>query len=68
MHYEVKTDKRIYCCRCKCELKPGKAEIAYLGTKFPVILLKCPECGDVFIEADLANGKIAEVERALEGK
>ena len=46
----------------------GQVSIAYLGSSFPVNLLKCPNCGLVLIPEELALGKMAEVEKALEDK
>jgi predicted RNA-binding Zn-ribbon protein involved in translation (DUF1610 family) len=56
------------CANCGRALAPGKVQIAYLGSAYPVDLLKCPSCGLVFIPEELALGKIAEVEKALEDK
>jgi hypothetical protein len=56
------------CADCGEPLKPGKVDIAYLGSSFPVELLKCPKCGLVLIPEELALGKMAEVEKALEDK
>jgi hypothetical protein len=56
------------CGRCNIALKPAKVNIAYLGNAFPVDLLKCPQCGLVWIPEDLALGRMAEVEKNLEDK
>ena len=56
------------CADCGEPLKPGKVDISYLGNSFPVELLKCPKCGLVLIPEELALGKMAEVEKALEDK
>ena len=42
--------------------------ISYLGSAYPVDLLKCPSCGLVFIPEELALGKMLEVEKSLEDK
>ena len=47
---------------------PGKVDISYLGSSFPVDLLQCPRCGLVLIPEELAMGKMNEVEKALEDK
>ena len=52
----------------RCAAGQGKVLISYLGSGFPVDLLKCPSCGQVFIPEELALGKMAEVEKALEDK
>lgn len=56
------------CADCGEALVPGKVDISYLGNSFPVDLLKCPKCGLVLIPEELALGKMAEVEKALEDK
>jgi hypothetical protein len=56
------------CADCGQLLVPGKVDISYLGNSFPVDLLKCPNCGLVLIPEELALGKMAEVEKALEDK
>jgi len=56
------------CVDCGVPLAPGKVDISYLGNSFPVELLKCPNCGMVLIPEELALGKMAEVEKALEDK
>ena len=42
--------------------------VSYLGNSYPVDLLRCPKCGLVLVPEDLALGKMAEVERAVEDK
>jgi hypothetical protein len=49
-------------------LETGKVNIAYLGSMFPVDLLRCPECGMVNVPEELAIVKMAEVEKLLEDK
>jgi Zn ribbon nucleic-acid-binding protein len=56
------------CVKCGIPLERGKVMIAYLGSAYQVDLLKCPTCGFVFIPEELALGKMAEVEKALEDK
>ncbi|HML40995.1 MAG TPA: hypothetical protein PKD23_09950 [Bellilinea sp.] len=41
---------------------------SYLGNSFPVDLMRCPQCGLTLVSEELALGKMAEVERALEDK
>jgi len=56
------------CGQCKEQLVPGKVSISYLGNAFPVELLVCPKCGQALVPEELALGKMAEVEKALEDK
>ncbi|NLJ26542.1 MAG: hypothetical protein GX433_00830 [Deltaproteobacteria bacterium] len=56
------------CAACSTPLEKGKVNISYLGSMFPVDLLRCPRCNQVFVPEDLALGKMAEVEKLLEDK
>jgi predicted RNA-binding Zn-ribbon protein involved in translation (DUF1610 family) len=63
------TEERILkCAKCNRELKPKKTDFSYLGHKFVYDVLNCPECGKVFIPRELAEGRMAELEEALEDK
>jgi ribosomal protein S27AE len=56
------------CGKCGVALQVSQVNVEYLGNAFPANLLKCPQCGKVFVPEDLALGKMAEVEKALEDK
>ncbi len=56
------------CGCCDLPLEKGQVMISYLGSAYPVTLLKCPSCGMVYIPEELALGKMNEVEKALEDK
>ena len=56
------------CDKCNEKLEMKKTNILYLDAEFQVELLKCPKCGMVFIDEELARGKILEVEKSLEDK
>lgn len=56
------------CVKCGVFMERGKVNISYMGSQFPVELLKCPKCGLVFIPEELVLGKMAEVEKSLEDK
>lgn len=58
----------IICAKCGVKLTLGKVTLTYLGSSFPVELYKCPQCGLVYIPEELANGKMKQVEAALEDK
>jgi hypothetical protein len=49
-------------------MEPGKVTVSYMGSGFPVELLKCKKCGLVLITEELALGKMLEVEKVLEDK
>ncbi len=56
------------CAKCDVQMAMGKVTVMYLGSEFPVELLKCPSCGTVFVPEELAIGKMLQVEQALEDK
>lgn len=65
---EEKNDKKIMCYKCKKELEPQKTYFNYLDHSFFTDVLRCPDCGEVFIPEDLVKGRISEVEMQLEDK
>ena len=56
------------CDKCREELIMEKTNILYIDANFEVELLKCPVCKMVYIDEELARGKMLEVEKALEDK
>jgi hypothetical protein len=56
------------CANCNQPLQPRQVTVGYLNNAYPVDLLCCPQCGLVMVPEDLALGKMAEVEKALEDK
>ena len=68
MKEKVESNLPWICDKCKKELSLNKVKVSYLGGNFEVELMKCPECGAVFIGEDLALGKMLEVEKGLEDK
>lgn len=69
MVYQVDTTNKSWRChKCNEELVPKQVNVTYLGSSFPVELLKCPKCNLVLITEELALGKMAEVEQTLEDK
>ncbi len=58
----------VICFKCKKELQPMKTYLSYLGHSFYADILKCPECGEVYIPEDLVKNRIADVEQQLEDK
>ena len=63
-----KSETGLLCGKCNRPLEPGKVQLSYTGQSFPVELLRCPDCGQVFIPEDLAIGKMLKVEQSLEDK
>jgi uncharacterized protein with PIN domain len=60
--------RRLFCHRCNLELIPMEAQFSYLQRSFRQKALRCPECGQIFIPESLAEGRMKEVETALEEK
>lgn len=56
------------CDRCGVALEAGKVTVSYLGSSFPLELLRCPRCGLVLVPEALATGKMLQAEQALEDK
>jgi rubredoxin len=56
------------CAVCNLALAPKKTVFKYLERSFTHEVLCCPSCGRVFIPPELAEGRMAEVERMLEDK
>jgi hypothetical protein len=56
------------CFKCQKELKPTKTYFTYLEHSFFADILRCPECGEVYIPEELVKSRIAEVEMQLEDK
>ncbi len=60
--------KTVICYKCQKKLEPIKTYLSYLGHSFYADILKCPDCGEVYIPEELVKTRIAEVEMQLEDK
>lgn len=56
------------CGKCNVPLENDEITLHYMGNNFPILMPKCPKCGQGYIPEELALGKILQVERALEDK
>jgi len=56
------------CNRCRLPLEVRTVRLQYLRTIFALDIPACPLCGMILIDEDLATGKMAEAEQALEDK
>ena len=56
------------CYACQIPLETARVDFSYMGLEFHTELPKCPKCGQVFIDEDMARGRMAEVETELEDK
>ena len=61
-------ERKWFCAKCGVELKPRKTIFQYMERSISHEVPVCPRCGKVFIPRDLAEGRMAEVETALEDK
>jgi len=62
-----KTDAWV-CAKCNAALVPKKKIFSYMGMTFAHEIPRCPVCGMVFISKELADGKMSQVEQAMEDK
>lgn len=62
------TEAELICATCQQAMVPGKVKATYLGSSFEVELPRCPSCGFVYVSEALAQGKMLQVEQALEDK
>ena len=67
-YHTIDPEGKLKCMKCGLLLEKGKAKFMYLDNGFPVELPVCPGCGFVYVPEELALGKVASVERALEDK
>lgn len=58
----------LICSKCQVEMKPAETHFSYLGHVFRHRLLRCPECGQIYVPESLAKGRMAQVEGSLEEK
>lgn len=56
------------CGKCGEPLIRQKVNLSYLGSGYPVELLVCMKCKRALVPADMALGKMLEVEKLLEDK
>lgn len=56
------------CAKCGSPLEIRPVNVSYLGSGYPVDLLVCKNCGRPLVPADMALGKMLEVEKLMEDK
>ncbi|MDD3473295.1 MAG: hypothetical protein PHS86_10965 [Syntrophaceae bacterium] len=61
-------DSQWSCAECGVELTLGSVEVQYMGSRYPADLLRCEKCGQVYVPEELANTKMALIEKLLEDK
>ncbi len=55
------------CDRCKIYLEMANVHFGYLGHNFRHKVLRCPECGQVYLPEELVE-RVKEVETSFEDK
>lgn len=65
---EKQPDAVMLCSRCNCSLELAEIHVTYLDRHFTHKVPRCPECGQVYITEELAEGKMAQLEKSLEEK
>ncbi|MEG0829297.1 MAG: LIM domain-containing protein [Anaerovoracaceae bacterium] len=56
----------LLCNKCQVPLTPSHLGFSYLNRYFHGEVLRCPECGQVFVSEEYAKGKIVDVETKIE--
>ena len=62
------SDSEWHCHRCRVPLEVQTVRLQYMQSIFAINLPACSQCGFILIDEELATGKIAEAEQALEDK
>lgn len=63
------SENRVWkCAKCGVELVNKRVTFSYMGRSFGHEVPVCPQCGQVFISRELAQGRMAEVEALMEDK
>ena len=65
---EAKPPENLRCSRCSCLLELTDVHVTYLDRHFSHKVPRCPKCGQVYITEELAEGKMAQLEKSLEEK
>ncbi len=56
------------CNRCRVPVEVQTVRLQYARIIFAIHLPACPRCGMILIDEELATGKMAEAEQAIEDK
>ncbi|WP_094604254.1 hypothetical protein SPSIL_036970 [Sporomusa silvacetica DSM 10669] len=59
---------KFICHKCDKKLEPENIVLEYLGRRMTHQFLSCPECKLIYIPEEIVEGKIHQVEIALEDK
>ena len=67
LHPEANKAKWV-CGKCGSPLEVASVNVSYLGSGYPVELLVCKKCNRPLVPAELALGKMLDVEKLMEDK
>ncbi len=62
------SDSDWLCNQCQMPLEVQTVRLQYMQSIFPINLPACSRCGFILVAEELATGKVAEAEQALEDK
>lgn len=62
------TESEWDCNQCQAPLEVQTVRLQYMQSIFPIDLPACSACGFILVDEELAVGKMAEAEQALEDK
>ena len=54
----------ILCSKCGVKMELGRTDFKYLGHNFHTEVMRCPQCGAVYIPEELAEGISTVIYRA----
>jgi len=60
--------EKLECKKCRVPLEIKKVNFGYLKQNFFAEIPACPMCGQIYVPEELAEGKMADVEKNLEEK
>ena len=59
---------KLICAKCGRELEKGRVYFRYLKNDVSEEVLRCPECGQTYLDEDLVMGRMKEAEVDMEDK
>ena len=59
---------KLICDACQVDMEELEVQFAYLDKFFRHKVLRCPQCGQVFLPEELVEGRMRDVEKTMEEK
>jgi hypothetical protein len=60
--------RKLVCSKCHQEMVLSPVTVNYMTGMFNIELLRCPNCGLIYVPESLATGQMKRVEQSLEDK